>query len=71
MRSLGPKIRAFIRDFKNRQISLALVAETWAKEDTKSYQRAVMSMFQMEGLKTLSASRRTQTGGGVAIIADS
>ena len=30
VRSLGPKIRAFIRDFKNRQLSLALVAETWA-----------------------------------------
>ena len=58
VRSLGPKIRAFIRDFKNRQLSLALISETWAKEDRKSYQRKIMSMFQREGLQTISASRK-------------
>ena len=43
----------------------------YTTEDKKSYQRKIMSMFQREGLQTISASRKSQRGGGVAIVADS
>ena len=38
MRSLGPKFHNFITTFKNREVSLALLSETWGKAAKKILQ---------------------------------
>ena len=59
VRSLGPKIASFILDFKSREISVALVSETWGK-DKQHYKRKILAMFEREGLGTISLSRKTR-----------
>ena len=71
VRSLGPKISNFILDFKMREVSVALVSETWGKADKKSYRLGILAMFEKEGLGTISLNRKTRRGGGVAVIFDS
>ena len=71
MRSLGPKIRNFIQDFRMRDISIAFLAETWGKEDRLEYRKKMLSLVQMEGLGIISLNRKVRRGGGVAIIFDS
>ena len=71
VRSLGPKIRNFIEDMKMRNITVALVTETWGREDKKAYRDKLLCVFQEHGFRALSLNRKTRRGGGVAIFFDS
>ena len=71
VRSLGPKVNTFIQDFKLRELSIACLTETWGKDDKLIYRKKILKMVHMEGLGILSRNRKTQRGGGVAIVYDS
>lgn len=68
IRSLGPKIQIFIQEFKMRELSKACLTETWGKDDKLTYRKKILKMVHREGLGILSLNRKTQRGGGVAII---
>ena len=71
IRSLGPKIRSFMQDFRMRDLSVSLLTETWGKDDRASYRRKIIAMFEKEGLGIISLNRKVRRGGGVAIVFDS
>ena len=54
-----------------RVISVVLVTETWGKDDKKTYRNNLLNIFQEYGFQTISKNRKTQRGGGVAIVFDS
>ena len=70
MRSLAPKIKNFILDFKMRGLGLALCSETWGKDDNKLYQTKIKRMLEIEGIATISTNRKYRRGGGTMIASD-
>ena len=56
---------------KMRNITVALVTETWGREDKKAYRDKLLCVFQEHGFRALSLNRKTRRGGGVAIFFDS
>ena len=70
IRSLGPKIKSFIQDFRMRELTVSCLTETWGKDDKLSYRKNILKMFHMEGLGILSLNRKARRGGGVAIVFD-
>ena len=71
VRSLGPKIKNYIQDFKQRELALSIVTETWGRDDKKPYIKKIVAMFETEGLGSFSLNRKARRGGGVAVVYDS
>ena len=70
LRSLGPKIRNFTEDFRERKISVAFCSETWGSDCKVSYQNKLVKMLEMEGYATISLNRKVKRGGGVCFVYD-
>ena len=71
VRSLGPKISNFIQEFDMRNVDLALLSETWGKDQNKLYKRKITELLELNGLQTESLNGTTKRGGGVALITSS
>ena len=61
-RSIGPKLNNIVEDMKMRSISCMLCSETWQKDDSKSFQKEIERLFEMEGLKMISKPRKYRRG---------
>ena len=70
VQSLGPKIVNFIEEIKMREITLALLSETWRKDDNLHYQRKITYMLELQGLNTVSLNKKTRRGGAVAMVSN-
>ena len=70
MRSLVPKIKNSILDFKMRGLGLALCSETWVMDDKKLYQAKIKRMLEIEGITTISTNRKYRRSGGTMIASD-
>ena len=72
VRSLLPKLNAFIEKIENEEIEVALVVEVWEKmgEKNNHFQSKVEEIMQMKGLKYISCGARLtgKRGGGAAIL---
>ena len=68
--SLGPKINNVIKGIKLREITVALVTETWGKYDCKKYCHKILTMLELDGLGSVSLNRKSRRGGGVTLIFD-
>ena len=64
IRSLGPKIQNFIQDLKLREITVALVTETWGKDDCKKYCHKILTMLELDGLGSVILNRKSRKVGG-------
>ena len=62
-RSIGPKLNNIVEDMKMRSISCMLCSETWQKEDSKTFQKEVERLFEIEDLKMISKPRKYRRGG--------
>ena len=54
-----------------RNITVALVTETWGREDKKAYRDKLLCVFQEHGFKANSLNRKIRKSGEVAILFNS
>ena len=60
IRSLRPKIQNFIQDLKVREITVALVTETWGKDNRKKYCHKILNMFELDDIGMISLNRKAK-----------
>ena len=71
MRSLWPKLRNFVIDFKERTTGLCFLNEVWEKIENKKHQFKIEELLHMEDIMYISTPRPgARRGGGAAIVAD-
>ena len=67
-----PKIQSLKQDILERSIHLSFLQETWEQSESKSHQFEIEKMFEIDGLKYISAPRpknaKGRTYGGAAIV---
>lgn len=70
-RSLAPKMPCFIENFKELDVSFAVISESWLKEG-KDLSKDLVDLECGEGLKVIHKSRKSRrgrnVGGGIAIV---
>ena len=63
MRSLFPKIQNFTTDILERNIDVAFVTEIWENAENINHQSEIDKMFEVNGLKYISSSRKQNLKG--------
>ena len=72
VRSLEPKLKSVVCEFKESDINLLFVSEIWEKDNQVAFNEAIENLEEIEGIEYLSTSPRPnqKRGGGVAILSN-